>query len=98
MLGLAANHEAAEAPDETYKAREFEKTAPPGKLHDALLKLYKGSAEGADKGSLSKFWEPIPISKYLAPVIFISRHGPWKSMRRASNASSAMRGRRGLGS
>ena len=69
MLSLTANHGAAEACDETYKSREFEKTAPPGKLHDALLKRYKGSAwEGADKGSLSKFLKSIPISKYLAPV------------------------------
>ncbi len=60
----------AETPDETYKALGLDKTASPKELYDALEKRYHDEALGAGKGSLSKYWEPIPISKYLNPHSF----------------------------
>jgi hydroxylamine dehydrogenase len=69
-LSAAASRVAAETPDETYKALGLDKSAPPNKLYDALVKRYNDPNQGAGKGSLSKFWEPIPISKYLDPRDF----------------------------
>ena len=60
----------AETPDETFKALGLSKTATPKELYDALTKRYHDEAQGAGKGSLSKYWEPIPISKYLNPQSF----------------------------
>ncbi len=60
----------AETPDETYKALGLSKSASPKELYEALTKRYHDEAQGAGKGSLSKYWEPIPISKYLNPHSF----------------------------
>ena len=60
----------ADTPDETFKALGLSKTASPKELYDALTKRYYDEAQGAGKGSLSKYWEPIPISKYLNPHDF----------------------------
>ena len=60
----------AETPDETFKALGLEKSASPKELYEALTKRYHDEAQGAGKGSLSKYWEPIPISKYLNPHSF----------------------------
>jgi len=61
---------AADAPEETLKALGLEKSASPKELYDALTKRYNDPAEGAGPGTLAKFWEPIPISKYLNPRDF----------------------------
>jgi hydroxylamine dehydrogenase len=61
---------AAETPDETFKALGLSKSATPKELYEALTKRYHDEAQGAGKGSLSKYWEPIPISKYLNPESF----------------------------
>ena len=61
---------AAETPDETYKALGLSKSASPKELYEALTKRYHDEAQGAGKGTLSKYWEPIPISKYLNPHTF----------------------------
>jgi hydroxylamine dehydrogenase len=66
-FSLSPNRACAETPEETYKALGLDKSAPPNQLYDALLKRYKDPAQGAGRGTLSKFWEPIPISKYLDP-------------------------------
>ncbi|WP_036282308.1 multiheme c-type cytochrome [Methylocystis sp. ATCC 49242] len=60
----------AETPDETYKALGLAKSASPKELYEALTKRYHDEAQGAGKGSLAKYWEPIPISKYLNPQSF----------------------------
>jgi len=75
VFGLAAwavvvGRAAAETPEETYKALGLEKSAAPKQLYDALVKRYNDPAQGAGRGSLSKFWEPIPISRYLDPRDF----------------------------
>ncbi|MGI9501752.1 MAG: multiheme c-type cytochrome [Geminicoccaceae bacterium] len=57
-------------PDETWKALELESSATPKKLHDALSKRYYDPEQGFGEGSLAEFWEPIPITKYLAPASF----------------------------
>ncbi|MBM3642376.1 MAG: hypothetical protein FJX15_13865, partial [Alphaproteobacteria bacterium] len=57
----------AETPDETFKALGLSKSASPKELYDALTKRYYDESQGAGKGSFSKYWEPIPISKYLNP-------------------------------
>ena len=69
-FGVVGSPVGAETPDETFKALGLAKTASPKELYDALVKRYNDPAEGAGKGSLSKFWEPIPISKYLNPRDF----------------------------
>ncbi len=60
----------SEVPEATYKALGLDKSASPNELYDALTKRYHDPAAGAGKGSLSKFWEPIPITKYLNPLDF----------------------------
>ena len=70
VFGVSVNPTAAETPDETYKALGLDKNAYPNQLYDSLLKRYNDPAEGAGKGSFSKYWEPIPISKYLNPQDF----------------------------
>ncbi len=60
----------SDVPNETYEALGLAKTASPKQLYDALVKRYSDEKEGAGKGSLSKFWEPIPISRYLDPRDF----------------------------
>ena len=69
-FGVVGSPVGAETPDETFKALGLAKTASPKELYDALVKRYNDPAEGAGKGSLWKFWEPIPISKYLNPRDF----------------------------
>ncbi|HET6378478.1 MAG TPA: multiheme c-type cytochrome [Methylocella sp.] len=69
-LGIAHHPAAAEVPDETFKALGLAKDASPKDLYEALVKRYNDPAEGAGKGALSQFWEPIPISKYLNPRDF----------------------------
>ncbi len=68
LFGAAPSR--ADVPDETYKALGLAKTASPKELYEALTKRYNDEAQGAGKGTLSKFWEPIPISKYLDPRDF----------------------------
>ncbi|MBK9079489.1 MAG: hydroxylamine reductase [Hyphomicrobium sp.] len=70
LAGLSIDTAYGDVPDETYKALGLEKTASPKELYDALTKRYNSTEEGAGTGSLSKFWEPIPISKYLNPRDF----------------------------
>lgn len=60
----------ADIPKETYKALGISKKASPKKLYDALTKRYRDPAQGAGKGSLGKYWEPIPMSAYLDPLTF----------------------------
>lgn len=60
----------ADIPKETYKALGVSKKASPKKLYDALAKRYRDPAQGAGKGSLGKYWEPIPMSAYLDPLTF----------------------------
>jgi hydroxylamine dehydrogenase len=67
---FAAGPMMGETPDETFKALGLAKTASPRELYDALRKRYNDPGEGAGKGSFSKYWEPIPISKYLNPRDF----------------------------
>lgn len=69
-IGIVEKAAAADAPEETLKALGLDKSASPKELYDALVKRYNDPAEGAGTGSLSKFWEPIPISKYLNPRDF----------------------------
>ena len=53
----------ADTPEETFKALGLGKSASPKELYDALTKRYYDESQGAGKGSLSKYWEPIPISR-----------------------------------
>lgn len=60
----------AETPIETYQALGLQKNASPKELYEALTKRYYDPTQGSGKGSLSKYWEPIPMSKYLNPHEF----------------------------
>ena len=70
LTGLSVETARGEIPDETFKALGIDKSASPKELYEALTKRYNDPAAGAGTGSLSKFWEPIPISKYLNPRDF----------------------------
>jgi hydroxylamine dehydrogenase len=70
LCSVLCSQAIAETPDETYKALGLAKTTSTKELYDALVKRYNDPGEGAGKGSLSQFWEPIPISKYLNPRDF----------------------------
>ena len=70
LTGISIGPARSEVPEATYKALGLEKSATPKDLYDALTKRYNDPAAGAGEGSLSKFWEPIPISKYLNPRDF----------------------------
>ncbi|MCC7546408.1 MAG: hypothetical protein IT532_01445 [Burkholderiales bacterium] len=60
----------AEIPTETYEALKLDKSATSRQLYEALVKRYKDPAEGAGRGSLASYWEPIAFSKYLDPASF----------------------------
>ena len=47
-----------------------QETATPKQLYEALPKRYLDPRQGAEKGSLAKYWEPIPMSAYLGPKPF----------------------------
>lgn len=58
-------------PDETYEALKLDRSkATPKQLYEALVKRYKDPAQGAGKGALGDYWEPIAISSYLNPNAF----------------------------
>ena len=57
-------------PKETYKALKLEQSASPKELHSALVKRYKDPAQGAGRGTLAKYWEPIPMSMYFDPASY----------------------------
>ncbi|MBE0593532.1 MAG: hydroxylamine reductase [Gemmatimonadales bacterium] len=67
-VGLAAIPDSV--PDETLKALNLDRNATPRSLYDALTTRYRSEADGAGKGNFASFWEPIPMSKYLAPSLF----------------------------
>ncbi len=60
----------ADVPDELYTALKVSKDASPKELYDALTKRYYDPKQGYGKGSHADLWEPIPITKYLAPSLF----------------------------
>ena len=53
-----------------YKALNLEQSASPKQLHEALVKRYKDPAQGAGRGTLAKYWEPVPYSMYIDPASF----------------------------
>lgn len=58
----------ADIPKETYDALKLDKSATSKQLYEALVKRYKDPAEGAGRGTLAEYWEPIAFSKYLDPA------------------------------
>ncbi len=69
MAGLAGEA-VADIPNELYDALGVSKSAPPKDLYNALKKRYRDPEQGAGKGTLAKYWEPIPMSSYLDPLSF----------------------------
>ena len=61
LLAASAHADFPSVPKETYKALNLEQSASPKQLHEALVKRYKDPAQGAGRGTLAKYWEPIPI-------------------------------------
>lgn len=58
-------------PDETYEALGLDRdSTTPKQMHEALVKRYKDPKHGAGRGSMAKYWEPIPYGKYLDPATF----------------------------
>ncbi len=60
----------ADIPQETYDALKLDASASPKQLHDALVTRYKDPAQGAGRGVLWEYWEPIEFSKYFDPASF----------------------------
>ncbi len=61
---------AFDLPDETYEALQIDRSASPKELYDALTKRYYDPEQGFGEGTLAEFWEPIAITKYLAPGVY----------------------------
>ena len=70
MLAASSYANFPSVPKETYKALSLEQSATPKQLHDALSKRYKDPAQGAGRGTLAQYWEPIPFSMYMDPASF----------------------------
>ncbi len=62
LLAASAYADFPSVPKETYKALNLQQSASPKELHQALVKRYKDPAQGAGRGTLAKYWEPIPMS------------------------------------
>lgn len=70
LMGASAWADFPSVPEETYKALNLERSASPKALHEALVKRYKDPAQGAGRGTLAKYWEPVPYSMYMDPASF----------------------------
>ena len=70
LLAASAHANFPSVPKETYKALNLEQSASPKELHEALVKRYKDPAQGAGRGTLAKYWEPVPYSMYMDPASF----------------------------
>ena len=70
LLAASAYADFPSVPKETYKALNLQQSASPKELHQALVKRYKDPAQGAGRGTLAKYWEPIPMSMYFDPASF----------------------------
>ena len=62
LLSASAWANFPSVPKELYKALNLEQSASPKELHEAVVKRYKDPAQGAGRGTLAKYWEPIPMS------------------------------------
>ena len=70
LLAASAYANFPSVPKETYKALNLEQSASPKELHEAITKRYKDPAQGAGRGTLAKYWEPVPYSMYMDPASF----------------------------
>jgi len=70
LLSASAWANFPSVPKELYKALNLEQSASPKELHEAVVKRYKDPAQGAGRGTLAKYWEPIPMSMYFDPASF----------------------------
>lgn len=70
LIGTWSAALAGDLPKETYEALKLDKSATPKQLYEALTKRYYDPEQGFGEGTLSEFWEPIMITKYLAPGSF----------------------------
>lgn len=69
-LGAWMTPAEADIPDALFDALGVSRDAAPNVLYDALVKRYYDPEQGFGKGSFAEFWEPIPITKYIAPGVF----------------------------
>jgi len=70
LLAATVRADIPSVPKETYEALKLDRSASPKQLFEALDKRYKDPAQGAGRGTLAKYWEPIAFSKYLDPAPF----------------------------
>ena len=70
LLAASSYADFPSVPKETYKALSLEQSATPKQLHEALSKRYKDPAQGAGRGTLAQYWEPVPFSMYMDPASF----------------------------
>ena len=70
LLAGTAQADFPSVPKETYEALNLDRSVEPKVLYEALVKRYKDPAQGAGKGTLGQYWEPIAFSKYLDPLSF----------------------------
>lgn len=71
MFAGALHANISTVPDETYKALNLDRSkATPKETYDALVKRYKDPEQGAGRGTMAEYWEPIPYGMYLDPNTF----------------------------
>ena len=89
LLSASAWANFPSVPKELYKALNLEQSASPKELHEAVVKRYKDPAQGAGRGTLAKYWEPIPMSMYFDPASFYKPPTSMKEVADGTNASNA---------
>ena len=58
-------------PNELYEALKLDREkVSPKELYEAVVKRYKDPEQGAGRGTLAQYWEPIPYGIYLDPATF----------------------------
>ena len=71
LVGLVQANSMPSVPNELFEALKIDRAkVTPKELHEALVKRYKDPEQGAGRGTLAQYWEPIPYGIYLDPATF----------------------------
>jgi len=71
LIGTVQAGNIPSVPNELYEALKLDREKVTTKeLYDAVVKRYKDPEQGAGRGTLAQYWEPIPYGIYLDPATF----------------------------
>ncbi len=74
LIGVVQANTMPSVPNELFEALKIDRNkVTPKELHEALVKRYKDPEQGAGRGTLAQYWEPIPYGMYLDPRHFTNR-------------------------